>query len=50
MKAAAKKPKKPAAKKAKKPAAKPKKMAPRADFGKPIDGFFAKQPAHPFTR
>lgn len=29
---------------AKKPAA--KKPAPRTDFGKPIDGFFAKQPAH----
>lgn len=29
---------------AKKPAAKaPKKPAPRADFGKPVDGFFAKQ-------
>ena len=23
-----------------------KKAPPRADFGKPIDGFFAKQPAH----
>jgi hypothetical protein len=54
-KPAAKKPaaKKPAAKKpaAKKPAAakKPpamKRMAPRADFGAPIDGFFEKQPAH----
>jgi hypothetical protein len=33
-----------APKKAKKPAAK-KKPAPRKDFGKPIDGFFAKQPA-----
>jgi hypothetical protein len=34
-----------ARKKAKKPAAKAKTMAPRADFGKPVDGFFAKQPA-----
>ncbi|MBK7400109.1 MAG: DUF1801 domain-containing protein [Myxococcales bacterium] len=33
--------KKPAA-----PAKKAAKPAPRADFGAPIDGFFAKQPAH----
>jgi hypothetical protein len=52
-KVAGKKPagKKPAATKAvaKQPAAKKavaKKPAPRADLGKPIDGFFAKQPAH----
>jgi hypothetical protein len=47
--AAAKKPpataKKPPAT-AKKPAAAMKRMAPRADFGAPIDGFFEKQPAH----
>ena len=24
----------------------PKKMAPRADFGQPVDGFFRKQPPH----
>jgi hypothetical protein len=36
-------------KRRKKPAAKTsaaKKPAPRADFGAPIEGFFAKQPAH----
>jgi hypothetical protein len=38
-----KNPKKPT--KATKPAA-AKKMGPRADFGAPIDGFFAKQPPH----
>lgn len=47
-KPAAKKPaaKKPAAKKPakKKPAAMAKKPAPRADYGKSIDGFLAKQP------
>ena len=31
---------------AKKQAAAPKKMAPRKDFGAPIDGFFTKQPPH----
>ncbi len=42
--------KKPAAKakkpvvKAKKPAKAPIKRGPRADFGKPVEGFFAKQP------
>jgi hypothetical protein len=56
-KSVAKKPaaKKPAAKKpaAKNPAAKnpapekpAPKMAPRADFGQPVDGFFKKQPPH----
>jgi hypothetical protein len=30
----------------KKPATAPKRMAPRADFGKPVEGFFKKQPPH----
>lgn len=41
--------KKPIAKKAappKKAAPAPAKMAPRADFGLPVDGFFRKQPPH----
>ena len=38
--------KKPASKKALAKKSASKKPASRADFGKPIDGFFAKQPAH----